>query len=358
MAQCFALVFVVELALRLLGYGSRFFLMKGCSWNYFDLIVVTLQVFEEITALMASSSQSTGFSFLRILRVLRLLRILRLMRVLSTIQKLRTLVNSISKTIPALLWTMVLLMLMIYTASICFTQVVADLSEGNPDSVAVGTDTYKYYGSLLGTMMSLYQAITGGVNWRDMSDSLLAQDSPLMALLLCLYVSFAVLAMLNVITGVFVDAALRSCANEDQKDLDNMLREMVASINGDDAGAGISVEQFRDQLSLPHVQLFFKQLKLTTHEAKALLDLLDFDKTGTIDPEQFIAGCIRIHGSAKAIDLVTLMSDVHSLHRRWDIHAAFVERELQALSGYRYACSLSCGSSEADPSELPREVVC
>ena len=39
-------------------------------------------------------------------------------------------------------------MLLLYTASICFTQVVVDLAAGEPGSVAVGTDTYEHYGSL------------------------------------------------------------------------------------------------------------------------------------------------------------------------------------------------------------------
>jgi len=280
------------------------------------------------------------------------------------IQKLRTLVSSIGKTMPALIWTVVLLILMTYTASICFTQVVADLAEGDPDSVAVGTDTHKYYGSLLGSMMSLYQAITGGLNWRHLSEPLLAQNSPLMALLLCLYVSFAVLAMLNVITGVFVDAALKSCTQENRKDLVNTLVELVNNIQGG-GGHPISLEEFREKITSPHVQSYFEELDLTTHEAEALFDLLDFDKTGAIDADQFIMGCIRIHGGAKAIDLVTLMSEVHLLHRRWDAHAAFVEQELQALSGScsvrmfdRAMASSSPAPSEAAPSEGPSPHPC
>merc|ERR1711918_187909 len=96
-----------------------------------------------------------------------------------------------------------------------------------------------------------------------------------------------------------------------------------------------------------------EELDLTTHEAEALFDLLDFDKSGTIDADQFIMGCIRIHGGAKAIDLVTLMSEVHLLHRRWDAHAAFVEQELRSLSG---SCSAlmferDLSSSSFEPSE-------
>lgn len=205
---------------------------------------------------------------------------------------------------------------------------VADLAAGDPSSAAVGTDTHEYYGSLFRTMLSLYQAITGGVSWRVLVDPLFDHNSPAMALLMCCYIAFAVLAMLNVITGMFVDSALKRCTAENRQNLLNTLAGLVANIP--QVAGCIRLEDFKEQLSSPQLQLYFEEMDLTTDEAEALFHLLDFEKTGAIDAEQFVMGCIRIHGHAKAIDLVTLMSEVHLLHRRWETHATFVEQELQA----------------------------
>merc|ERR1740121_1223075 len=164
--------------------------------------------------------------------------------------------------------------------------------------------------------------------------------------------------MLNVITGMFVDSALKRCTAENRQNLLNTLAGLVANIP--QVAGCIRLEDFKEQLSLPQLQLYFEEMDLTTDEAEALFHLLDFEKTGAIDAEQFVMGCIRIHGHAKAIDLVTLMSEVHLLHRRWDAHATFVEQELQALSGSCSALMLdsavsssSLAPSEAAPSEGP-----
>merc|ERR1740121_831056 len=136
--------------------------------------------------------------------------------------------------------------------------------------------------------------------------------------------------MLNVITGMFVDSALKRCTAENRQNLLNTLAGLVANIP--QVAGCIRLQDFKEQLSSPQLQLYFEEMDLTTDEAEALFHLLDFEKTGAIKAEQFIMGCIRIHGNAKAIDLVTLMSEVHLFHRRWDAHATFVEQELQLLN--------------------------
>ncbi|CAK0818903.1 unnamed protein product [Prorocentrum cordatum] len=127
---------------------------------------------------------------------------------------------------------------------------------------------------------------------------------------------------------MFVDSALKRCTAENRQNLLNTLAGLVANIP--QVSGCIRLEDFKEQLSSPQLQLYFEEMDLTTDEAEALFHLLDFEKTGAIDAEQFVMGCIRIHGAAKAIDLVTLMSEVHLLHRRWEAHATFVEQELQA----------------------------
>mmetsp|Transcript_55895 Transcript_55895/g.130584 ORF Transcript_55895/g.130584 Transcript_55895/m.130584 type:complete len:711 (-) Transcript_55895:53-2185(-) len=326
-------IFTFELVVRILAYRMDFFTKPGWRWNMFDFMLVFLQLSEEIvTALVYNSGDdavSVNLSFMRILRVLRLVRIVRLVRVLRLIRELRTLVQSIASTMTSLLWTVALLLLLIFVVGICFTQVVADVGLEQPDTVQEGTDTYEFYGSLLRSVMSLYQSITSGVSWRDASQPL-ERHQPVMGLVFAVYIAFAALAMLNVITGVFVESAMASAREENTVTVVSRMREIVAKMNIGESGR-MTWGQFQGQLNNPIMEAYFKSLDLSVTEAESLFRLLDIDNEGSIDVEEFIAGCCRIHGPAKAIDLTTLMCQVMLLHRQWRQHANLVEEYLHCV---------------------------
>ena len=65
-------VFVVEIALRILGYGPRFGAFFRDGWNVFDFVIVALSLVPVIGSL------SFAARVVRVLRVLRFLRVLRL----------------------------------------------------------------------------------------------------------------------------------------------------------------------------------------------------------------------------------------------------------------------------------------
>ncbi|CAE8589119.1 unnamed protein product [Polarella glacialis] len=326
------IIFTVELALRCIAQGVGFFIGMGWRWNLFDLFLVTMQMGEEIVAAIVFSINHNAFSspvnlsVMRILRVLRLIRIIRLVRILRLIRELRTMVASIASTMTSLLWTVVLLLLLIFVVGICFTQVVADFAMDEPDLLAEGTSAFEYYGSLDRSVISLYQAMTNGIGWRELLKPL-ADKQPFMAIVFCFYIAFAVLAMLNVITGVFVESAMSSSREEDNIDMVNRLRELVENMDVGKSGR-MTWEQFESQLSNPMMEAYFKSLDLSLSEAHSLFTLLDIDDEGSIDAEDFVMSCLRIHGPAKAIDLTTLMCEVHMLHHQWLEHAIVVEAAL------------------------------
>merc|ERR1712228_367234 len=76
---------------------------------------------------------------------------------------------------------------------------------------------------------------------------------------------------------------------------------------------------------------YFKSVDLSLSEAQSLFKLLDIEETGIIKKEQFVMGCLRIHGGAKAIDLITLMSEMRRMQRQWHTHAVFLEDAISNL---------------------------
>merc|ERR1719464_1819812 len=93
----------------------------------------------DLVALANSSDHERSqqnFSFMRILRILRIIRIVRLVRVLRLISELRTIITSIASSMKHLLWTIVLLLLVIYMVSVYLTQLVLDYRISNKDADA------------------------------------------------------------------------------------------------------------------------------------------------------------------------------------------------------------------------------
>ncbi|MEC7120869.1 MAG: ion transporter [Pseudomonadota bacterium] len=93
--QVVLVVFVAEIALKLLAFGGRFF---RSGWNIFDFLIVAI-----------SLAPTSGP-----LAILRSLRILRVLRLLSTIKRLRMLVESLIQAFPSIGWTAGLMLLLFY----------------------------------------------------------------------------------------------------------------------------------------------------------------------------------------------------------------------------------------------------
>ncbi|CAE7399939.1 CACNA1G, partial [Symbiodinium sp. CCMP2456] len=52
---------------------------------------------------------------------------------------------------------------------------------------------------------------------------------------------------------------------------------------------------------------YFGSLGINASEARGLFGLLDADESGSVSLQEFMQGCLRLRGQAKAIDMATLM---------------------------------------------------
>merc|ERR1719433_1680275 len=110
-ADCvFALVFGVELCLRIWVYGRQFYRGEDWRWNSFDACLVALSAVE----LMVSS---LNLAFMRSLRIIRAVRVARIIRAVRFVRQLRLMIASIACCIPSLFWSTVLLAFVLYLFS-------------------------------------------------------------------------------------------------------------------------------------------------------------------------------------------------------------------------------------------------
>lgn len=165
-------VFVVELLLKLLGHGLRFF---RSGWNLFDLVVVGI-------ALLPATG---GLSVLRALRVLRVLRLV------SAIPKMRFVVESLARSLPGLGSIGLLLGVFFYVFSVMATKLF-------------GQHFPQWFGTLYGSMFSLFQIMTLE-GWAEIARAIMAQY-PLAWLFFLTFILLATFTVLNLFIAVIVNA--------------------------------------------------------------------------------------------------------------------------------------------------------
>ncbi len=121
-------IFVVEIALKLVVYRHRFF---ANGWNVFDFVIVAAALFP--------ASQQFG--------VLRALRILRVLRLVSVIPSMRKVIQGLFRAIPSMGTVIALLGLIFYMGAVMTTKL---FGEAFP----------QWFGTLGESFYSLFQIMT------------------------------------------------------------------------------------------------------------------------------------------------------------------------------------------------------
>jgi hypothetical protein len=209
-----------------------------------------------------------------------------------------------------------------------------------------------------GSILTLYSTISGGLDWRNAADPLSNSIGPSMTVMFCIFIAFTTFSLLNIVTGVFVEAALQNTKEEADLNMVDRLWE-VFNIEKLPANGRISYFDFVNHLENVQMKSYFKSVDLDISEAKNLFRLLDIDDSGSIQAEDFVVGCLRLRGSAKAIDLATLMLETRRYHRKTQTQIAKLHDLCQRMdhdAGTRGTALVSL-AQRSDPdrsdSELP-----
>jgi len=305
--------------LRLFAHGLHFF-KWGSWWNYFDVLLVAFQLVDEITIAVAGVNDTQSFmkdmSVVRLVRVLRLLRILRLLRVIRFVTELRKVIYLIMGSLPSFFWTMVLMTLLVYVLAVFFTQIVADqIGEWGPLTAEGERDQETlrfYFGSTLVSTLTLYKAVSGGVDWQDISTPVFEHVSPFAGLMFVMFNALAVLVLLNLVTGVFVDGAMK--LSRADKELELLEKAYKLFKRTDEDGSGdISWCEFESRLHCPEMAAFFEALEISMTRADDLFELIDRSQDGRISLEELVAGGLMLQGPARAIDIAALNKYLHAM---------------------------------------------
>jgi len=314
--HAFCIVFTIEVCCKLYVYGCLHFFWRDSDWkwNCFDTLVVLLQWADYAAEMMPGKLVQSG-NLGMCLRLLRLARIMRLARVIHLMVELRTMVASIVACLRPLIWASVLFGMLVYTVAVTLTESANHYRASQHVHESTALD--QYFSSLGTAAITLWMCITGGIDWKNVADPLINEISPLMGAAVTLYVAFSVLAMMNVITGIFVENA--SAFSKEDKD-NYVVRHVLSlfkksNLNEKDE---LSLIEFQKMLETKELRELFQAVDVDVNDAESLFRLLDMDETGTLSPQELVDGWFRLRGPAKALDLAVLMADNSRMDAKLD----------------------------------------
>jgi len=335
----FSIFFSIEILFRIFVDRWRFFLHNR-TFNVIDILTVSASLFEVAPGgkLHNIAANSTVF---RILRLLRLVRLANLMR-LSFFRELRLMVASLINCFKPMAWTLFLLLMVMYMFSLMFTEGVRGaLSSGKVFSPKF-SEAANQFATIAHSMKTLLSSLFGGVDWLQIVD-MLSEMHFAYALLFFAYILFAQLALLNVVTGIFVECSIRAALNDKQMMVqDQMTREGVHKAEleqlfaeADSQGDGfLTTEGLHTFLSDVGVRAFLKVLDITYKDPSELVVVLDCDADGIVTIDDFVAGCIS-YKSIQTVDIFCLLQGNHRQLSVLQDVVGNIERKLeQGLHGW------------------------
>eukprot|EP00929_Paragymnodinium_shiwhaense_P017046 TRINITY_DN12591_c0_g1_i2.p1 TRINITY_DN12591_c0_g1~~TRINITY_DN12591_c0_g1_i2.p1 ORF type:complete len:804 (-),score=190.60 TRINITY_DN12591_c0_g1_i2:72-2483(-) len=307
--------FTLELSVRCFVYRSHFFCMFGWAWNWFDAFLVLLQLFEEVVLFLNDSKGMANFgvpsTVMRIVRILRAVRVMRVLRLMRFAEDLQLLVSCILHSLKSFLWAFLLIVMEVYVVGIYLTQ-ASTLARDSHDLSAAGIeDLNRWYGTVPRSAVSLFQALTGGVDWNDITEPLFDHVGLFAGFGTMFFIAFSILAVLNIVTGTFVSRSMERAEEVRTIHGVSQARKLFATLDDDNSGC-ITYGEIDEQLESPAVKDFFRSLDVDVSEAKCLFQVLDLDGSGTIEFEEFMDACMRLQGPARAVDLMTFVRETRT----------------------------------------------
>lgn len=313
----FTVYFTSELALRMAAFRRNFFDGLDKFSHMFDTILVVFSLMEVV--LQLTSSALLDGNMASAMQTMRMLRIIRVFRMFRFLRELSLLAVMILDSVRSLCWAWVLVSLVMYVFAVVLTQGVVYYLDSRESSDEL---LHSYFGTVDRSLYTLLQTMLGGVSWGEASNALMATGW-VYPVLFFVYIVFVMLAVLNIITAVFVDNAMQIANTQRdvvvEKELE-IKQAYIAEISqlfsemDEDHSGSITWEEFEEYMDDERIRSYFNALELDTSDNKRLFQMLDTDNTGKVSTSDFLEGCLRLKGFARSIDANAILHEV-KLHR-------------------------------------------
>jgi hypothetical protein len=320
--------YVIELALKIVVHKLFFFCNDEYRWNIFDFGLVVISIFDLMM------TRLLNVAFMRALRILKLTKILRVFRLMRVMQELRMIMDSLIGCASSLFWSTVMMTLIFFMFGICFVQGVTNYlanDENQNVEISVRDDLLRHWGSVQGAMLSLFKSSMGGDDWSIFYSSLYSTGDFLAGIFL-FFICFNHIALMNILTGLFVENAIKLAVPDPETQVElklkehrlkhrlerNQLKGLCEKLDLD-GDMVIQPDQFVRMMNDQRFTSYFHGvLGLELRDAEDFYKLLqhssDVEEEGvTIDA--FVDFCMSCRGGAQNLDVQTLKFDLKDMRR-------------------------------------------
>mmetsp|Transcript_60549 Transcript_60549/g.161849 ORF Transcript_60549/g.161849 Transcript_60549/m.161849 type:complete len:338 (-) Transcript_60549:109-1122(-) len=296
-----------------------------------DLCLVFLTVLEISMAFLHEDRSGVDPMFLRTLRIFKIARVLWMFRAVRAFSDFRLMIHCVVHSFWPLVWAIALLTFLSCLFAICFVQTLAVNMESGDLDPKDERMLLEQFWSVEAAMLSLLMATTGGEDWVKTYNTLLPLGQFAVGIFI-FYIAFMHVAVMNIVTSVFLDKAMKLAqpnletimmTKRYQDTVDTKeLMEMVAEMDTRNSGY-ITFSDFQNFMQMPRFRLYFDVRGLNVKDTAMFFRMLassgmtQATNTGehVVDISSFVAGCMRLKGSASSMDMYTLSWEMKILRR-------------------------------------------
>jgi hypothetical protein len=221
--KAFLLLYCVELASKLMVHRLFYFWNEDMAWNTMDFLLVMQSLSEAIIA-ATSDGKGGGALWMRTLRLFRVAKVLRLVRVFKMFTELRLIMTAMVSSFASFFWSAVVIILLSLIFSLYFVSNVAAFVQGDDNDKEAKQRVLNNFGSVHQCMQTLiYPTVLGGGDWLDYYEDLAPLGVTSVAFVV--WVTFANIALINIVTGMFVDSAMKIAEGDIQMKAESRMDE-------------------------------------------------------------------------------------------------------------------------------------
>lgn len=331
----FGCYYMIEVALRMLALGLQFII---CYWNLFDVLVVTLWLVE-VGAEMLQNTNAVSFTYLRIARMLKLVKLLRVVRFMRLFRELRLIVDSLLGSFRTMLWSIALIAMISFVFAVLFVQATTVYLADNALAVQDGGPLARYWSSVPTAMFTLYMSTTGGADWGEVAMSL-KDAGRFYEALFCLYIAFWTLVLVNAMNALFIDSIMLYSAKDQNAVLQDKINRKQEFMSGvaafykemdENKSGAVSFDEFQNHLADPRLAAFAASIDIDPCELEQFFTILSHRGKSSVDLDTFVAGCIKLGGLARSMDVMDVVNTSTKLLEDQQALSSYVADQFAAV---------------------------
>jgi voltage-gated sodium channel len=319
----FCLIFMGEIAIKVRHVKWEGVLAE--PWNWLAIFVAALAFVELVILSPLKVSGLRMFSMVRIVNLLRLKKVIEHHKMLK---ELKLVIRGVVGSGVSLVWSMVVLMLIMFVFSIWTTTLIG-YREGYSDlkGLTNGWNNEALFGSIGRSMFTLVQVMTLDT-WCSGIARHVAIQQWYMIFLFVVFGLLTTYGIVNLIISIIVEQTLEATHNNNSrvKAREEKARKAemdairdIFLLSDVDASQDLTSEEFTEACAMDsEVQWRLRQLELPMEDVMRLFQVIDGDGSRSLTMKEFVEGCTKLKGVARSKDLLALQHQADNMSKKMD----------------------------------------